>query len=106
MAALNAAYEAVRTPDRRQAYDATRKQQAFTVVPPSPATGARTRRNPDEIDFGRYQGWTIAQLAREDPDYLRWLSRHSSGIRYRQGIEEALRTAPAGRTASERVRGR
>lgn len=42
------------------------------------------------LDFGRYAGWSIADLARQDPDYLQWLSRHSSGIRYRTEIAKVL----------------
>jgi len=34
------------------------------------------------LDFGRYAGWSLGDLARHDPNYLRWLSRHSSGNRY------------------------
>jgi curved DNA-binding protein CbpA len=34
------------------------------------------------VDFGQYAGWRIAQIARHDPDSLRWLSRHSAGVRY------------------------
>ena len=29
-------------------------------------------------------------LARKDPDYLRWLSRHASGLRYRTEIYQIL----------------
>ncbi len=43
-----------------------------------------------ELDFGRYAGWTLRDLARHDPDYLRWLSRHSSGLRYRSEILRLL----------------
>jgi curved DNA-binding protein CbpA len=42
------------------------------------------------LDFGRYAGWTLGELARADPDYLRWLARHSSGIRYRGAILRLL----------------
>jgi uncharacterized protein (DUF3820 family) len=42
------------------------------------------------LTFGRYAGWTLRDLARQDPDYLRWLSRHSSGIRYRTEIYQIL----------------
>lgn len=42
------------------------------------------------IQFGRYAGWSLGALVREDPDYLRWLSRHSSGIRYRGAILRLL----------------
>lgn len=45
------------------------------------------------LDFGRYAGWTLGELARTDPDYLRWLARHSSGIRYRGAILRLLALA-------------
>jgi DnaJ-class molecular chaperone len=110
MAELNAAYAKVRTLDLRDAYDRalkTRETVAVTVgTPHGPdRTARRTAQDAGVVDFGRYNGWTINQLAREDPDYLRWLSRHSSGIRYRRQIETAL-ARPASATASERVRGR
>jgi curved DNA-binding protein CbpA len=43
------------------------------------------------INFGRYAGWTLAEIAHSDPEYLQWLSRHSSGIRYRSAILRLLR---------------
>ena len=43
------------------------------------------------LGFGRYNGWSLADLARRDPEYLLWLSRHSSGIRYRTEIYSILR---------------
>ena len=43
------------------------------------------------INFGRYAGWTLSEIAGSDPDYLQWLSRHSSGIRYRRAILRLLR---------------
>jgi curved DNA-binding protein CbpA len=42
------------------------------------------------VDFGRYAGWRIADLARHDPEYLRWLSRHASGVRFREAIARAM----------------
>jgi curved DNA-binding protein CbpA len=57
-----------------------------------PFARARTQTATDSarLDFGRYQGWSLRDLARHDPDYLRWLSRHSSGIRYRAEIQRLL----------------
>jgi uncharacterized protein (DUF3820 family) len=43
-----------------------------------------------KLSFGRYAGWTLRDLARQDPDYLRWLSRHSSGVLYRTEIYQIL----------------
>lgn len=56
-------------------------------------TSARRRDTP-VVDFGQYVGWSIADIAECDPRYLRWLSRHSSGIRYRAIIEQVLGSAP------------
>jgi curved DNA-binding protein CbpA len=43
------------------------------------------------VDFGRYAGMTLREIAAEDVDYLRWLTRHSSGIRFRGEIQRMLR---------------
>lgn len=42
------------------------------------------------LDFGHHAGRTIAELAELDPDYLRWLARHPSGVRYRAEIARVL----------------
>jgi curved DNA-binding protein CbpA len=105
MTAINAAYNEVRTPDRRARYDGKRGLVAMGPgvpdasghdVPRAGWPGPLTRRmgalEPDSavIDFGRYEGWRVADLARYDPEYLCWLSRHSAGIRYRDEIARCL----------------
>jgi hypothetical protein len=45
------------------------------------------------LDFGHHAGRTIAELAETDPDYLRWLARHPSGVRYRAEIGRVLASA-------------
>ena len=110
MAELNAAYEAVRTPNRRELYDRMLKAAA-SVATSAPRQAGRTHRQKQGeqsaqiVDFGRYAGWSIADLGRHDPDYLRWLSRHSSGLRFRQQIEAVLRD-PVASTAARRTRSR
>ncbi len=42
------------------------------------------------LDFGHHAGRTIAELALVDPDYLRWLARHASGVRYRAEIARVM----------------
>jgi curved DNA-binding protein CbpA len=42
------------------------------------------------LNFGRYEGWSLTELAKQDPAYLRWLARHSSGLRYRREIAKVL----------------
>jgi curved DNA-binding protein CbpA len=106
MAELEEAYASVRTAERRAAYDQQRKRQevmeAALATPYHPLAAPSRPAGGDTasgvLDFGRYEGWTISQLAQHDPDYLRWLSRHSSGIRFRRQIDDALRkgSSPAG----------
>lgn len=108
MAALNRAYEQVRSAEHRVAYDAELERRAGPAQA-SPSQSPREPMGPPpdtsgsaSLDFGRYAGWSIAQLARHDPDYLRWLSRHSSGIRYRREIHDELQCASSG-TAGRRM---
>ncbi|HYM52085.1 MAG TPA: DnaJ domain-containing protein [Candidatus Dormibacteraeota bacterium] len=118
MAELNRAYKVLKDSAERKAYDLRR---ALTLVPVGPGPGPGPGQGPipfaDElpshladrwssrnesvqeaglvtIDFGRYKGQTLHDVARYDPDYLRWLSRHSSGIRYRGAISRVLDLKP------------
>ena len=50
------------------------------------------------VDFGRYEGWTLAAIARSDPEYLDWLARSSGGRKYATGIA-ALRSSGGAPTA-------
>lgn len=104
MAELNDAYAQLRTAESRALYDRARQQARSAYQAGSSSyrwnwTGAAPT-NMDTprrgvLDFGRYEGMTIAELARRDPDYLLWLRRHSSGIRYRAEIDGLLApTAP------------
>lgn len=42
------------------------------------------------LDFGRYAGWSLRQLAARDPDYLEWLLRSPGGRQYRAEITALL----------------
>lgn len=93
MAEINEAYARLRGDIRRAPGDigssvgsGTSAVAGRAVVPPpprSPAAGTR-------LTFGRYAGWTLRDLARQDPDYLRWLSRTAVGIGYRTEIYQIL----------------
>lgn len=103
MAQLNRAYEVLRDPELRHRHDIRRTMGAAQPVPihAGPrgadawaATGGGGAGEALVLDFGRYAGWSIRDLARHDPDYLRWLCRHSSGIRFREAIARVLPREP------------
>ena len=105
IAELNDAYAKIRTADLRQGYDQLRGTAA-TAAANHGRAATRTTYAAGVLDFGRYEGSTITEIARHDPDYLKWLSRHSSGIRYRGAIEAATSRAKAPPSESQRIRGR
>jgi curved DNA-binding protein CbpA len=104
MMELNQAYAMVREPQLRSQFDRARRTarvpfDAATVppmngrgAPPPPQRSGRTDTNANatRLESGRYSGWTLKDLAGHDPDYLKWLSRHSSGLRYRKEISLIL----------------
>ncbi|HEX2142604.1 MAG TPA: hypothetical protein VHK28_10110 [Candidatus Limnocylindria bacterium] len=51
--------------------------------------------DPAVLDFGHYAGRSIEELSSIDPDYLRWLERHPSGVRYRAEIRRVLGVTPS-----------
>ena len=105
IAELNDAYARIRTADLRQGYDRLRG----TAATPATSYGRAAKRTTypaGTLDFGRYEGSTITDIARHDPDYLKWLSRHSSGIRYRGAIAAAMSSPKAPAMASQRIRRR
>jgi curved DNA-binding protein CbpA len=139
MIELNDAWDVLGDPARRSAYDASRAGTPGRQVPgpgahPAPEAGrapdARTRsdsgvRQTSEashagpppgrpsgtvLDFGRYSGWSLGEVARYDMDYLEWLQRATFGRRLRAEIEALLvqRRGPRapGPTSSEGWKGR
>jgi curved DNA-binding protein CbpA len=107
MALLNRAYGVLRDPTQRKAYDESRTAPQPIVAPSAhaaapaavavPADGGAQRAT---VNFGRYQGWTLQQLVRQDPEYLEWLRRHSSGVGYRRQIDELLAAKRAAAVAA------
>ena len=45
------------------------------------------------LTFGRYNGWSLAEVARRDMEYLEWLDRMPIGRMYREEIDSILRAA-------------
>ena len=105
---LTRAFDILHDPAERKAYDLRRVYRLRPVGPGpddrvaeeaelSTHLADRVQAHMDEadgderrLDFGRYAGQTLREIARHDPDYLRWLSRHSSGIRFRNAILKIL----------------
>jgi curved DNA-binding protein CbpA len=43
------------------------------------------------LDFGRYAGWSLGEIARYDLDYLEWLQRATFGRRLRTEVDALVR---------------
>ena len=69
-------------------------EDARTPVGPGRDAPLPTSFDPTRLDFGHYAGHTIEEVAAVDVDYLRWLARHPSGVRYRTEIHRVLGTVP------------
>lgn len=124
MAALNQAWGILRNAAARAAYDRTRAEgQRATEVPkpearspdasyemPAPAPPApRGKPSGSLLDFGRYAGWSLGQIAAEDPGYLEWLARTTIGRTFSREIHTLLATrrhATGGATSTAGHRGR
>ena len=102
-AARRAKYDAMPTPIDKDVVVSSPARQAGSVDVPqgAPAAvpgehGLPTRRSMEQrtggsiIDFGRYAGWTVGNLADHDPNYLRWLSRTPIGRRLSIEIDGVL----------------
>ncbi len=110
-----AAYDASRTgADSRPASTAPTPAAATPAAATPPGTGAQpeaeaprqtdaTHAGPPPghpsgtvLDFGRYAGWSLGEIARYDVVYLEWLQRATFGRKLRAEIDALLRQrAPA-----------
>ncbi len=119
MAAINAAFDLIRDADRRAAYDREHgygtppRPNGDPAAPPAPPAAPPTsdaswtssrqgaswegtagpppgRPSGSVLDFGRFKGWSLGEIARVDPGYLTWLDDRRDGARYRAEIDEIL----------------
>ena len=89
MMRINAAFDAIRTAERRAEYDGARRR----VLGPDGTGGAGRppgRPSGSVLDFGRHVGWSLGEIARVDPGYLLWLAERREGARYRAEIDGLL----------------
>lgn len=108
MAALNRAYAVLSDPVVRATYDRRRRavlandraraaspdDGPAAVAAPSPGPGSGDGRS-SVLDYGRYTGWTIEQVARHDPDFLEWFVRTPGGRPYHAEVARELRQVQA-----------
>jgi curved DNA-binding protein CbpA len=129
MTALNEAWAILGDPRLRAAYDAAsgwsdaqprpqhqpQTRQAEARGPQAESTNAAAghghtahqppppgRQSGTVLDFGRYAGWSLGQLAGHDANYLEWLSRTPIGRPLRAEIEGLLAPKAATTTTAHR----
>jgi curved DNA-binding protein CbpA len=84
-------------------YDPSRMRAAEGLgaagPPPGDASGT-------VLNFGRYAGWSLGEIARRDIDYIEWLDRMPIGRPYRDEIDGLLRKAGRRRSAATEAQDR
>lgn len=108
MLELNQAYSVLKDAEQRARYDAElvirrdrrnadryvrRPTEAPVATESTPAFGEagpppRGPATGSVMDFGRYRGWTLGQIAAHDPDFLEWFERSPVGRQYRAEIAQ------------------
>jgi curved DNA-binding protein CbpA len=58
------------------------------------------------LNFGRYAGWSLGEVAGQDLEYIEWLDRAPIGRQYREEIDGILRRTGRRRTASDEANDR
>lgn len=84
MIQLNEAWHVLGHPIRRAYYDASRSAAAVLPMPTVSRDGTSV------LDFGRFQGWSLKEIANEDEDYLDWFGRTPAGRPYQAEIKRVL----------------
>jgi len=104
MTSINRAWEVLGDPARRAAYDQARAEgrrwpgnaaasgsgagtAASRSAPPRPPGGP----SGSVLNFGRFNGWSLGEIARVDLEYIEWLDRTPIGRPYREEVDEILR---------------
>lgn len=107
MRELNQAYSVLKDPETRARYDSElsvrrdrrsndRYVKRPTDVPLAPAGASafgeagppRGMATGSVLDFGRYKGWSLGQIAAYDPDFLEWFERSPAGRQFRTEIAQ------------------
>ncbi len=110
---LNLAWDTLRDPVRRAAYDTARNLAGHPGLsePREPQWTGAAGRPPgrpsgSRIGFGLYAGWTIGEIARHDNGYLMWLADRREGKPYADEIRALLAAMHPPRPSDDRARNR
>ena len=114
MKRLNTAWDVLRDPGRRTAYDAERDAAAVAAGQPTPSHSStlggsvQAKSLADDhagpppggaygpvVTFGRYEGWSIGEIARVDKPFLEWLKGVQAGRHLVHQIDALLREIAA-----------
>ena len=68
--------------------DSMRMAQGLGAAGPPPG-----RPSGSVLNFGRYSGWSLGEVARQDIEFIEWLDRTPIGRTYREEIDGILRAA-------------
>ncbi len=74
--------------------ESMRTAQGFGAAGPPPGRPSGT-----VLNFGRYAGWSLGEVARHDLEYIEWLDRAPIGRNYRPEVDAILRVAGRRRSA-------
>jgi curved DNA-binding protein CbpA len=123
MKRLNAAWEVLGDATSRAEYDRSRGTAPATITPSASTTSSDSsvihaspmaaQRQPaadhagppvgqpsgTKLTYGRYDGWTLGQIAIVDPDFLEWLRSVPGGRYLRPEIDAILKEAQGPRGA-------
>jgi curved DNA-binding protein CbpA len=114
MVQLNNAWAVISDEKMRAAYDRSRAALAPRAMPdqrtptresPRASSAPTPTMRSTILDFGRYQGWSLQQVACTDPDFLEWLARMPIGRPYRTEIEAVLAVTRATANPAARAAG-
>ena len=68
--------------------ESMRAAQGLGAAGPAPG-----RPSGSVLNFGRYAGWSLGEIARHDLEYIEWLDRAPIGRNFREEVDGILRSA-------------
>lgn len=76
--------------------ESMRAAEGFGAAGPPPG-----RPSGSVLNFGRYAGWSLGEIARHDLEYIEWLDRAPIGRNFRDEVDKILRSSGRRRSAGD-----